>query len=181
MIAILFGGTIFFALGFFASRFHKWKKIKTYVPLFIGLFLIYIPTIGPLSNSKKRIEQLTEIDRNQVKSIVLQPTKYAQSHNMIDHDTVLVDKNLLDEICSSLHKADVTGDGFLKNSEPVCKVQINMIDKTAIVFRVKGGGSTSCLIINTNGESGWHVANLEAKDFGQLLDKYFEISDAQAP
>jgi len=82
------------------------------------------------------------------------------------------------ELCLSLHKATMAGEGFLKTPRSVCRVQINMTDKTSIVFGVKKAGKATCVTVDSNGESGWHFANLEAGDFGILLDEILKQTNA---
>lgn len=75
-MSILIGGIVFLIIGILVSKQHKWKKFKTYIPILLGLFLIYISTVGPLSETKNRINEITKIDYTKVKSVTLQPTRY---------------------------------------------------------------------------------------------------------
>jgi hypothetical protein len=171
-ISILLGGLVFLTIGILASRHYKWKKIKTYIPIVLGLFLIYISTFGPLSESKKRITEITSIDSTKVISITLQPTRDASYENltMFKEDRVEIDRNIINEICNSLHEAKVEGSGFLKNPKEACRVEIRFVDNKKISFGVRKSGTTTCISLNSNGESGWHYANLDASDFGKLLN-----------
>ena len=139
----------------------------------IGLFLISISTFGPLSKSQNHINQLTEIQINKVTSIKFQPTRDKGFENIIpfDNEIVVTDKKAIDDLCSTLKKATLADAGFVKNPEFACRVEIKMIDNKTLIFGIKKSGQSTCLTIDSNGESGWHFANLEANEFGLLFDK----------
>ncbi len=175
-IFILLGGLVFLTIGILASRHYEWKKIKTYIPILLGLFLIYISTVGPLSESKKLITEITNIDSTKVKSIILQPTRDGSYENltMFKEDSAIIDRNLINEICHSLHEAKVEGEGFLKNPKEACRVEIHFIDNSIISFGVRKSGTITCIRLNSNGEAGWHYANLDASDFGKLINNDYK-------
>jgi hypothetical protein len=171
-ISILLVGLVFLTIGILSCRHYKWKKIKTYIPIALGLFLIYISTVGPLSESKKRIIEITSIDSTKVKSITLQPTQDDKYENltMFKEERVVIDRNSINEICNTLHEAKVEGEGFLKNPKEACRVEIHFVDNKIISFGVRKSETTTCISLNSSGESGWHYANLDASDFGKLLN-----------
>jgi hypothetical protein len=39
-------------IGLITCRYYRWKKIIGYIPLLLGLSLIFATTLGPLSNIK---------------------------------------------------------------------------------------------------------------------------------
>jgi hypothetical protein len=171
-ISILFGGLVFMTIGILASRHYTWKKIKTYIPIALGLFLIYISTVGPLSESDKRVTEITTIDSTKVKTITFQPTR-ASSYKKLTtfkENIVVIDRNSINEICNTLHKAKVAGEGFMKTPKEAYRVEIHFVDNKIIRFGVRKSGSTTCICLNSNDESGWHYANLDASDFGKLLN-----------
>lgn len=170
-ISILLGGLVFLTIGILASGHYKWKKTKTYIPIAIGLFLIYISTVGPLSESKNRITEIINIDSTKVESITFQPTQYKGYENitMFKKDSIVSDRNLINEICNKLHKAKVEGEGFLKNPKEACRVEIHFINNKTISFGVRKSEAVTCITLDSDGEYGWHYANLDARDFGKLL------------
>ena len=170
-ISILLGGLVFLTLGILISRQNQWKKIKTFIPIVLGLFLIYLSTVGPLSDSKNRIAEIINIDSTKVKIIKFQPTKNVGYENltMFKEDCVVTDRKLINKICNTLHEAKVEGEDFLKNPKEVCRVEIHFVSDKTISFGVTKSETTTCIDLNSNGESGWHYANLNASDFGKLL------------
>ena len=170
-ISILIGGIVFLIIGILVSKHHKLKKFKTYIPILLGLFLIYISTVGPLSESKNRINEITNIDNSKVKSITFQPTRYIgyEKLSMFRHDSTIYDRILIKDICNRLHKSKIVGDGFLKNPKEVFRVRIRFTNKKTINFGVRKSGNITCININSDGEYGWHYANLNASDFGSIL------------
>jgi hypothetical protein len=87
-MSILIGGIVFLIIGILVSKQHKWKKFKTYIPILLGLFLMYISTVGPLSETKNRINEITKIDYTKVKSVTtyrnLQDISDMKNHLCLD-------------------------------------------------------------------------------------------------
>jgi hypothetical protein len=170
-ISILICGIVFLVIGILVSKHNKWKKFKTYIPILLGLFLVYISTVGPLSESKKIINEITKIDNTKVKSITFQPTRYIgfEKLSMYKQDSTVYDRNSINDICKRLRKSKIEGNRFLKNPKGVCRVIINYTNKKKICFGVRKSGKTTCITIDSDGEYGWHYANLNASDFGNIL------------
>lgn len=168
----ILGGLVFLTFGILASIHYRWKKVKTYIPIAIGLFLIYISTVGPLSQNKKRIAEIIEIDSAKVKSITFQQTRIRGYENltMFKEDSLVSDRRSINEICDKLQKAKVKEDAFLKNPKKVCRVEIHFIDDKKISFGVRKSETKTCISLSSDGEYGWHYANLDASDFGNLLN-----------
>ena len=170
-ISILLGGFVFLTIGILVSRHYNWKKFKTYIPIVLGLFLIYLTTLGPLSKSKNRIAEIIYIDSSKVKSIRIQPTrdKGYENLSMFKKDRIVNNRNTINNICDRLHNAKIEGEGFMKNPKKVCRVEILFTNKKTISFGVRKSGEMTCIEINSDGEYGWHYANLDASDFGNLF------------
>jgi hypothetical protein len=167
-------GSLFLLTGLIACFVYKWRKFKGYIPLVLGLFLVYIYSIGPLSDDKKRINELTHLKNTEIVSIVLQPTRYKGYENisMYNFDNLITDRRIIDSFCIALNTAVIVDEGYLKNPESACRIQINMRDKKTIAFGVRKSGTAICLIVNSRGEYGWHYANLKANSFGHWLDNF---------
>jgi hypothetical protein len=170
-ISILIGGIVFLIIGIIASKHHKWKKFKTYILILLGFLLIYISTVGPLSESKKRISEITNIDSTKVVSITFQPTRYKGFENLsiFKKDSIVNNRNSINDICNRLRKAKIESEGFVKNPRKVCRVEVQFTNKKTISFGIKKFGETTCLNLSSNGEYGWHYANMDASDFGNIL------------
>jgi hypothetical protein len=181
--SLLLAGIFVFSFGIVGFFIRKWGWYIKYIFLVIGLILIYIPTYGPLSDIQTRIVAITEISSSQVQSIVLQPSRrkeYMQS-SMYEKDSIITDRYLINEICEKLHKAKVLGKEY-KNRPPktgyrnqlLCRVEIHFINKEMLAFGLIKNDESTTLSLNSNGEFGWHYANLDAFEFGNLLTNQIE-------
>jgi hypothetical protein len=70
-LLMLILGVFFLLFGLFFSRAYAWKQLFPYIPILVGLLLIYITTIGPLSNKaiKSRVLEVKSIKGSEVKSL----------------------------------------------------------------------------------------------------------------
>jgi len=71
---LLFIGISITVIGLIACRYYRWKQVKGYIPLLLGLSLIYTTTLGPFSHYTIRWKAIShhESSRN---SILLVPGK----------------------------------------------------------------------------------------------------------
>ncbi len=168
-IAVFIGGLAFTALGVSMSRFYKSRKVLGYVFLIIGILLIYITTIGPLSHATEKINEVVGVSAGKVTSIVIKPAGDAYP-DLVQTDQTITDKEVVKKLCDALHKINVHDEGLLKNPERVALIQINTTEQKAIVFEVRKTGKRTTLSLDSKGTSGWHYAYLEAYDFGMVLD-----------
>jgi hypothetical protein len=58
----------------------------------------------------------------------------------------------------------------IKDEKEACSVEIHFTDNSTIRFGVRKSGATTCISLASDGENGWHYANLDASDFGNLLN-----------
>jgi len=47
-LSLLFIGVALTVIGMIACRFYRWKRIIAYIPLLLGVSMIYLTTLGPL-------------------------------------------------------------------------------------------------------------------------------------
>jgi len=151
--------------------FSKRKKLHSLISFAIGIFLIIISTVGPLSKSRQKVNQVEKIDSTQVERIVIQPTKNfsSQSLSLIKNEVIVTNREMLNSLCLALQHSILTDENFLKNPDSVCRVQIEMKDKTNIAFGIRIRGQATSIELDSKGESGWHYAKLQANEFGQIL------------
>lgn len=178
-IDLLFG-IVSLSIGIIASTYTKWKKFITYLPIALGLFLIYSSTIGPLSETTERINEVINIDSSKVRLVVFQPTRFRGNEHlsMFTTDSLVDNRNSINEICDCLRKAKVIEDGlfnknrFIKNPNKVCRVEIHFTNDTIISFGVRKLGDRTCITLGSDGEYGWQYEQLDANEFGILLANY---------
>ena len=103
----LFIGIVFFGIGIAFCFRYKWKKVKAYVPLIIGMFLITISIVGPLSKTKAETVKVKNITHKQVASIVLQPTEKNGVRSIVQHNILIAEPSTIEEICTALNQANV--------------------------------------------------------------------------
>jgi len=171
-ITLLLIGIIFTLLGIVASHFYQWKRVKTYIPLLIGLGAIYLTTLGPLSHSRSKIDAIIHLDDRKVIAFYLQPTHISsyKAISLVSDEMRISDLKTIRHFCLLLQQASPTDEGYLKNPTQAGRVEISFRDGSNLVLGLKKDGSATCLLINSNGEDGWHYANLEATGLGALID-----------
>lgn len=177
-ILFLAGGIFILIFGIIGFKSSKWSQFINYILVILGLLLLYVPTLGPLSGIEKRVRKITEINSSQVEFIVLQPSRRNEFKNnsIFDKDSIVVDKYLIQQFCESLNKAVELGWAYKNRMSSAarrlrlcCRVEIHFVDKTSTSFGVIKTEDATIVSLNSDGEFGWHYANLDAYDFGILL------------
>lgn len=177
-IAFLAAGFFFLLFGFIDLKSKRWGRYVCYSMIALGIIFLYIPTLGPISKGENCLKKIMEIDGLQVDSIVLQPTKRNNylDVSIFDKDSVVADKNIIQTFCKSLHNATDLGwayknrnDGAVRHTRKCCRIEIHFADQTSISFGVVKVEDATFISVNSNGEFGWHFANLLANEFGNLL------------
>ena len=133
----LFIGIIFFSIGIAFCFRYKWKKVKAYVPLIIGMFLITISIVGPLSKTKAETVKVKNITHKQVASIVLQPTEKNGVRSIVQHSILITDPSTIKEICTALNQANVEDEDYMKNFTEACSIKFNLKDNTSFSIGLK--------------------------------------------
>jgi len=170
-LSIFIVGILFTLLGIAACMFHHWKKAKTYPPLIIGLALIYLTRIGPLSHSREKIEAITHLDPHQVVFITLEPTEnssYADI-SLVKYNRLVDDSPTLFRITRLLQQA-VAGEGYMKNPTQVGRIEVTLRDHPPLIFGLRKRGTATSIQVSSNGEDGWHYGALNAQGLGVVLD-----------
>jgi len=159
-------------VGVTACHFYKWKKGKAYVPLAIGLFLFYLYTVGPLSHSREKVEAILHLDPNQVLRMTLQPTRNSSytDISLVRYDRLINDSATLHRISRLLRQAVIVGEGYIKDPSQVGRMEITLRNQPSIVFGFKKRGGAVCIVLDSNGEDGWHYGLLDAPGLGPVLD-----------
>jgi len=73
-LSFLFIGIALSVIGIIACRYYRWKHIKAYIPLLLGLSLIYLTTLGPLAHIKERSGTAPQLDSSR-NTLLLVPGK----------------------------------------------------------------------------------------------------------
>lgn len=121
-MAVLLGGIVFTLFGYILRRE---KKIFGFILIIIGLFLIYVITVGPLSKSKENILAIIKINSEQVKSMKFLPS-YENNKKSSKSEILIEDRFKINEVCNALNKASEKGEGFLKFPDWKCIVVLNL-------------------------------------------------------
>jgi hypothetical protein len=162
-------GIIFFIVGIvFCCRF-RWKRAKAYVPLVIGAFLIIISTIGPLSRANAEISRVRKLKSTEVGSIEFHPTTRKGIASIVRQQMTIIDAAAIGQICSALNKAISADENYLKNADSSCIMVFNLRDNSRLSIGIKKEGQATRVDVNSNGESGWHYAALEANELGVII------------
>jgi len=162
-------GIIFLVLGIGFFIISKRKKSQAVIPIIIGVFLIFIEVFGPLSKSQKIVNEVQGIDSSQVYRILLRPSTSTSVQSLINKEIVVTNRGDVNRLCLAMHHAVLVDDNFLKSSYSGCRIMIELKNKKNILFAVRINDQATALELNSNGESGWHYAKLEATEFGQVL------------
>lgn len=170
-LSLLFIGICFTVIGLIACRFYRWRQVKGYIPFLLGLSLIYLGTLGPLSHSKERLNAVTHLDSSRVVEIRLQPTQQStyKKLSLVSKDVSIRDRQLIGLICQSLHQASGISKG-IQNPTQVGRMEITLADASPLVLGLKRGRSSFTLDVFSNGEAGWHYGNLSAPLLSHLID-----------
>jgi hypothetical protein len=183
-ISLLAGGIFIFLFAsiwlYFDKKTSNLKsKLFLYFMVVIGPIMIYFPTFGPLSGIKNRIKSVQTIESSNVKSIVFQPSRYVKYMHvsMFEKDSVVTDKNSINEICALIRKGEV----FIKRSRRTnsidlvqdtcytCRLELIMNDDTKIKLGVVKDNNTTVINYFSDGESGWYYASFNVYEFGLLF------------
>lgn len=158
-------------IGLIACRHFRWRRVRGYIPLLLGLFLIYLPTLGPLSHVKERLNAVTQLDSSRVVEIRLQPTRQSsyKELSLVNKDVAIRDRQMIDLICNSLHQASGISKG-VQNPTQVGRMEITLTNSSPLVIGFKRGKSSFCLGVFSNGEEGWYYGHLSAPLLSHLID-----------
>ena len=171
-LAIIIGGVIFILIGFFLIKSNRSKRKEKRIGILssiVGLGLIYIQTIGPLSNSKEVVLSITTIDSTLVDKIIIIPS--SKGTQTIKSEIIINDRLEINKLCNELQNSSIKGDAFLKNAEWKCVGILELKTKKEIKFRINRLNGVTRLDINSNGDSGWLYGILRADSFGNEIAK----------
>lgn len=171
-LSLLLGGILFTSVGIVFCRYYQWKRVGPYIPVTIGLFLIYIVTIGPLSQSQRKIEAITQLDPHEVVSISLEPSKNPayKNINLFKSNRMISDSLTLFRVSRLLQKSVTIGEQYLKNPAQTGRIKIILRHQPPIILGFNKVKNATCLIANSNGEYGWSYGHLDAPGLGPVLD-----------
>jgi hypothetical protein len=170
-MSLLVVGVIFIFMGIATGRYYHWKGVGAYIPMAIGLFMVYIVTIGPLSESRKKIEAITHLNPDQVVAISLEPSigPSSEDEKQVKFLTIS-DSFMLHRVSLLLQQSVITDRSYLKNPAQVGRMKITLQDQSAIIFGLRKSEAAICLIVSSNGGDGWQYGCLKVPGLGPLLD-----------
>lgn len=168
MTELLLGGILFTIIGLCTFKFSKQKKAAGLTPLIIGLTLIYLTTVGPLSKNQEQINNVLKLDKNQVTYVVIKPIKHTGYDNLTQNIIEVTDRNIIDSLCYFLTKAKITN-SVTNSPKWVCLIGFEKTDRSFLEFEVKITTTATFIEVRSNGGYGWNYGSLESKYFGQIL------------
>ena len=165
-------GIPFTIIGLAACIHYRWRRAKAYPYLAIGLSLIYLGTIGPLSHSQERLDAITHLDPRQVISISLEPTGNSSYSDisLVRYNRDINDTPTLHRFVHLLQLAVPAMEGYLKTPAAAGRIEITLRNNPPLLFAFRKKEAATCLIIDSDGETGWHYGLLDAPGLGPLLD-----------
>jgi hypothetical protein len=143
----------------------RWAGI---VPIVVGCGLITLSVFGPLSNSRKKIDQLRNIDSILVKQITIQPTT-TDKKSLVPRDITITDRGIINKFCHALSQTTVVTSQYLKSPDSVCRLRFDMDNGKNIVVGIRIKGRAASVEVNSSGESGWHYGKLKAEELGRVM------------
>ncbi len=178
-LLMLILGVFFLLFGLFFSRAYAWKQLFPYIPIAVGLVLIYITTIGPLSNKaiKSRVLEVKSIKGSEVKSIHFKPSKVSSTPDTtFAEDYTIVERKTIENLCLMLNKAKLKErlGNKMNFIDLKCRVEIEFYKKPTLCFGLIKKRQTTIINISSNCETGWHFADLTAPEFGLAFDEIFQ-------
>lgn len=173
-IISLTGGTVFVIVGVLVSMYYKWKKFLPYIFIIIGFFQVYISIFGSLSESKSKIDEIITIDSTKVKYIIFQPTRFRgyEKLSMFEKDSIILSRKTINEICKKLHEAKEETSPKMRHVKEACRVEIDFINNKKLILGIRKTEETTYIMLDSDGEYGWHYATLDAKEFGNLVASF---------
>ena len=167
----LFTGIVFFFVGiggFFFAKEKKWLFILFFL---VGSWVTYIFTIGPLSNSKQKLDAIIYIESNDVREILVKPTKRKGEHikSIVNEVFKIENRNSIEEICKVLNNTKYASAGYLKGADSLSIIEIRM-NLDTIKFGIRKRGIKTGLNVYSNGESGWNYGTMKCENLGNTIE-----------
>jgi hypothetical protein len=147
-----------------------------------GLFLMYLETFGPLSESKNKLEQVIKISAQQVKAIRILPsqdTGKRRKPSLVKELQTIQDPTAIAKICASLQTSTKVNDGLVKLPQWVCRVELVLPDRI-LAFGIRKGEEATAIVVFSDGELGWNYGTLQNDEIGNLLEASLEKQKADA-
>ena len=168
----MIGGIIFVLFGIGVLIFSKKKKQKigSIIPIIIGSWVIYIYTIGPLSESDKKLDEIINIKSEEVIAINVKPTKIngLENSSIVKGVVEINDRNTIDKICEILSNSKEVHGSYIKNAD--WKAQLELIKKNgSITVGVEISNKRTEIEVYSKGETGWNYGSLKCDDLGTVL------------
>lgn len=161
--------------GFIGIKYAPYKnKFAFYFCFILGGFFFFSSTVGPVSKSQQRLDEVIQIDAEQVIEIKLKPTKRAgNKHKSLFPEIITVqDKQSIELICGALNTAHFSGLGQVKSGEWLALVETNGRDYDTS-FAVDHRERTT-IEVNSRGNFGWNFGTLSCDALGPILEAIAE-------
>lgn len=172
-IGVLVFGLVFLLFGVIGLKRNRGSRFLNYFLITIAMLILGVLTAVPFFEAENRVKKIREINAAQVESFTFKPSKNNRFNDvpMFIKDSVVVDKNRINQYCKSLNKVtELRGSERWERYAPLrCLIEIHFKDHSSLSFGFIKDNKSTILNVNSNGEFGWHFANLEANEFGEVL------------
>lgn len=167
----IFIGIVFFFAGIGGFYFSKEKKWLSIIFFLTGSWTFYIYTIGPLSNSKQKLDAIINIDSRNVEEIIIKPTtqNYQDIKTLVNKEFKITNRNSIENICQVLNKTEHASSGYLKDADSLSQIEIKMYSDT-IKFGIRKSGNKTGLNVYSRGEYGWNYGTLKCENLWNTIE-----------
>ncbi|RZM02244.1 MAG: hypothetical protein EOO88_57260, partial [Pedobacter sp.] len=155
------------------------RKVTSVIPIAIGVGLILLYSIGPLSPKKvqTRANEFLQIHGRDVNEIVILPVIAAFTTSLVGAEVHFTDTLSIEQLCLSLNLAVLEDNGFFKEEGSLCTVIINRVNGGRIEFRLKSIHDVARIDLSGGG---WQYGIFQANDFIKILRCLLNESSASS-
>lgn len=178
IIVGILGGISFLVIGIGGIILSS-KKKQFLIPLFIGSWILYIHTLGPLAESNMKLDRIINVKSDEVEVIILKASIVnSKEHSLMSNSLEIRDKESINEICQVLNEAEKIHDGYVKSPEWLVQMEIKKSTSHIYLGVRKKEGKTS-IKVTSNGEYGWNYGTLKCDRLGKVLENIYLKNSAQ--
>ena len=168
-----FIGILFFVIGIITLLIPSTRKRGAFVlPLLVGLFVIYLHTLGPLAGKKQKVRDFINIDSTSIVEIDIRPFhNYDDNVNLVTHRRKIADQKFFSTFSNALHKGRTQED---QNQHPMwgCFADIMKTDGSIISVEITKQGSCTILQPLTKGIFKLNFGTIRADEVGVVLEEF---------
>lgn len=172
MIVGILGGVCFLIFGVGGVMLSSKKKWRFYFPLIIGIWVLYIHLLGPLSDSNKMLDRVINLESDNVQIILIKPSKSGGNEgSLILNNIEIKNKESINVICETLNESKKVYDGYVKQPEWSAILEIRQ-SAGNVNLGIRKRQSKTAIKVTSNGENGWNYGTLKCDRLSQVLEEF---------